>query len=147
MKQPCYLHRRAEIVKIFFYIIALAVIPLMLASCFNKKEAAPAPAPTGSVDRTEGGNAPGQITMQPAQSIPGRAVQKAISEKCKENLRQIRMSIFADKDSNGGSYPATLGDAVKGGGYVTSCPIGHEQYTYDPETGKVNCPHPGHEVY
>ncbi|MEI6521256.1 MAG: hypothetical protein WCO98_14660 [bacterium] len=145
MKQLCS-HHRANFVKFFFYLIAIAVIPLILASCFNKQE--PAPAETSSnVDRTVAGGAPGQITSEPAQSIPGRAVQKAISEKCKENLRQIRMSIFADKDSNGGTYPATLGDAVKGGGYETSCPIGHEQYTYDPETGKVKCPHPGHEDY
>jgi hypothetical protein len=146
MKQLCSL-RRANFVKLFFYILAMAIIPFILASCFGKQQAA-APAETSSnVDRTEAGGAAGQITSEPAQSIPGRAVQKAISEKCKENIRQIRLSIFADKDSNGGQYPATLGDAVKGGGYATSCPIGHEQYSYDSETGKVNCPHPGHEDY
>jgi hypothetical protein len=146
MKQLCSL-RRAKFVKSFFYILVLAAIPFILASCFNKQEPVPAETSSTNVDRTVAGGAPGQITSEPAQSIPGRAVQKAISEKCKENLRQLRLSIFADKDSNGGTYPATLGDAVKGGGYATSCPIGREQYTYDQETGKVNCPHPGHEDY
>ncbi len=147
MKQLCSLRRRAEFVKFFFYILALAAIPLILTSCFEKK-AAPASDTSSNVDRTVAGGAPGQITMEPAQSVPGRAIQKAISEKCKEQLRQLRMSIVADKDTNGGSLPATINDVGKGGEFMAkSCPIGHEQYVYDPETGKIYCPHPGHEEY
>ena len=145
MKQLCSPRRRAEHVKLFLYIIALAVIPLILASCFNKP-AAPPPAAT-NVDRTEGGNAPGQITMEPAQSIPGRAIQKAIGEKCKENLRQLRMMIRSEMDTNGGTPPASLASLNLHGEFPTSCPIGHEQYVYTPETGLLKCPHPGHEDF
>jgi hypothetical protein len=28
-----------------------------------------------------------------------------------------------------------------------ACPIGKEAYLYDAASGKVQCPHPGHEKY
>ena len=30
---------------------------------------------------------------------------------------------------------------------ISKCPVGGEAYTYNPQTGEVHCPHPGHERY
>jgi len=104
-----------------------------------------APGGPGPVDRTVGGSAPGQVTSAPAQSLPGRVLQKAIGEKCSENLRQVRAAIEAARGADG-SYPESLA-AVQDISQISSCPLGHEPYVYDQKTGEVHCVHPGHEKF
>jgi len=43
--------------------------------------------------------------------------------------------------------PKTLAEVRGLGNDMKQCPIGKEPYEYDPATGKVHCPHPGHEKY
>jgi hypothetical protein len=145
MKPVCCRPRRTERAWAFALLLALLALScLVLTSC--KKQADESP-DTAVVDRTEGGYAPGQIRPEPAQSVPGKAVQRAIGHKCQENLRQVRMLIMSAKmDSEDGTHPASL-TALPEAARISSCPLGHEAYTYDPATGEVHCPHPGHEKY
>jgi hypothetical protein len=79
----------------------------------------------------------------------GAALYKAKDTQCKNHLDQIRQIIYVQVETNGDdqpTYPATL-DEIRGIGSMKNCPIGKEPYVYDPATGKVGCPHPGHEKY
>ena len=80
-------------------------------------------------------------------TVIGRAMLKADDTACKEQVSQVRQLIYASTDHVSDTYPTSL-DAVSGlpNGYDI-CPIGEEQYDYDPSTGEVSCPHPGHEEY
>ncbi len=80
-------------------------------------------------------------------TIPGRVRYKAKDDVCRENLSQVRSAIqIAESSSADDKPPATL-DELHIGSMIT-CPIDpHEPYNYDPATGKVSCPHPGHEKY
>ena len=70
---------------------------------------------------------------------------RAYDVDCQSNLRQDRMAIGMAHDSDAdGKFPATLND-VPGTAGIRKCPDGGEPYTYDPQTGEVHCPHPGHE--
>ena len=70
---------------------------------------------------------------------------KANDVVCQSNLRQDRMAIGIAHDGDpDGKYPATL-DEVPGTSGIRKCPDGGENYVYDPQTGTVTCPHPGHE--
>jgi hypothetical protein len=79
-------------------------------------------------------------------SIPGRAIYKAHGEQCRENLRELRMMIQMATDDRGSVFPATLTD-VPDSIKVRTCPIGGQDYIYDPNTGKVYCNTPGHENF
>ncbi|HVL39864.1 MAG TPA: prepilin-type N-terminal cleavage/methylation domain-containing protein [Fimbriimonadaceae bacterium] len=78
-------------------------------------------------------------------TVPGAARMKAFDTQCKSNLGQVRQSLqlAATLDE---PYPATLQETRLGDGFY-HCPIGKEPYQYDPSTGRVACPHPGHEKY
>ena len=77
----------------------------------------------------------------------GRALLKGEDTACKAQVEQVRQLIYISTDHVSDTYPTSL-DAVSGlpNDYDT-CPIGEEQYDYDPSTGEVSCPHPGHEEY
>jgi|GEM_PF-1782179 len=79
-------------------------------------------------------------------TIPGRAISKARGEQCMENLRQLRMLIQLATDDRGGVFPTSLTD-VPDSIQVRSCPIGGQDYAYDPDSGKVSCTTPGHEGF
>lgn len=80
-------------------------------------------------------------------TIPGAARAKAFDDVCMSNLKQVRMSISISHDSNGDEgYPATIEETRLGKDFYR-CPLGHEPYSYDPQTGTVKCVHPGHEKY
>lgn len=88
----------------------------------------------------------GPVGDQPA-SVPGRAIQKAHSMECQQDLRQLRMLINMSKgEGESGGYPQSL-EAMPEASKIRTCPVGGEPYTYDPTTGRVSCPHPGHEGY
>jgi type II secretory pathway pseudopilin PulG len=75
----------------------------------------------------------------------GRSAAAAKDVVCRNNLQQIRMAIQVEQTNSGN--PTSLADLPGFTAESLNCPIGHEPYTYDASTGKVTCPHPGHESY
>ncbi len=83
---------------------------------------------------------------QGEKSIPGRAMDKGKEVVCQNNLQQIRSNVQLMMIEGG--PPASLQEAASGlGDDFMRCPVGGEAYVYDPQTGAVYCPHPGHERY
>ncbi len=77
-----------------------------------------------------------------AQTTLGKAVQKGESVECQSNLRQLRLMI--QMKAMEGSNPGQLDPAW---GVPLRCPVSGYEYRYDPESGRVWCPTPGHENY
>ncbi len=77
-----------------------------------------------------------------ATTTPGRAIEKAKSVECANNLRQLRMLIQTEMTVEG-DYPKKLN--AENGGALTHCPVSGKAYSYDPRTGRVWCTTPGHE--
>lgn len=79
------------------------------------------------------------------KTIPGAAKLSAEDQVCKSNLSQVRQGLaIANIGAEG--HPDSIQDAHIGEQFY-SCPIGHEPYQYDPQTGAVHCVHPGHESF
>jgi hypothetical protein len=76
----------------------------------------------------------------------GGAIMTAKDQACASNLQQVRQGLEAAKLSNGDSNPSDIKDAGIGDSFYV-CPVGGEPYVYDPSTGQVHCPHPGHEKF
>jgi hypothetical protein len=71
----------------------------------------------------------------------------ALDTQCRNDVEQVRLAIKMAHDTGGDeSFPANL-EATKLGDSFYKCPVGGEKYIYDPATGEVHCPHPGHEKY
>lgn len=79
-----------------------------------------------------------------ASSVRGPIAQ-ARDTVCRSNLDQIRSAIQT-QTIGGGSPPSSLSDLALPPD-ITKCPSGGEPYRYDASTGRVSCPHPGHEGY
>lgn len=80
-------------------------------------------------------------------TIPGLAKYAAKDDVCRSDLGQCRTGIQLFHTTNGDEgWPASLNELHLGND-MTHCPVGHEAYVYDPSTGQVHCPHPGHEKY
>jgi Tfp pilus assembly protein PilE len=80
-------------------------------------------------------------------TMPGVAKYAAKDEICKNYLSQIRASVQIYASTNGDqALPEKIEDTHLGNTFYV-CPVGGEKYEYDPKTGKVHCPHPGHENY
>lgn len=79
----------------------------------------------------------------------GAAMWKSKDTQCKNNMSQIRQLIYVQVSASGDEEPnpASLNEVQGLPSSMRNCPIGKEAYQYDPSTGKVNCPHPGHEKY
>jgi hypothetical protein len=78
-----------------------------------------------------------------AQTVLGQALQKGESAECVQNLRQLRLQIEMEKQSTG-EYPPALD---RKWGISLTCPVSNLPYKYDPRTGRVWDPTPGHEAY
>jgi prepilin-type N-terminal cleavage/methylation domain-containing protein len=65
--------------------------------------------------------------------------------ECQTYLLQVRQGINMAK-INEERLPESMA-ALKLPAEVTHCPVGGEEYTYDPAKAEVHCPHPGHENY
>lgn len=76
----------------------------------------------------------------------GLAKLKADDTVCQSNLGQVRIALQVAATNADDKYPDTLAETRLPAEFY-SCPLGKEPYTYNPATGKVNCPHPGHEKY
>lgn len=112
-------------------VVALAIVCVLAATYFMK--------PGGS-SRPDG---KGTTTV-------GAALYSAKDTQCKNHLDQIRQIISIEVETSGDTeptYPASINDVRGIGSSMKQCPIGKEPYAYDPATGKVSCPHPGHEKY
>ena len=78
-----------------------------------------------------------------AQTTLGRALQKGESVQDIENLRQLRMSIQMYREQNEQNPPAL----DPKWGVPLTCPVSDQPYSYDPQTGKVWDPTPGHQGF
>jgi hypothetical protein len=77
-------------------------------------------------------------------TMPGKAREQAESAVCRNNLQQLRAAIGTQLATTGENPPDL---ASLSAGVSTTCPVGEEEYVYDPSTGQVSCAHPGHEGY
>ena len=112
-------------------LVALVIIGIVAAVMFS--------GPPSSVDK-DSDLLEGTSTKK---SVPGRAIDKAKSVACREQLTQIRYGIKMYVISND-SNPPTLKDAVPNVSTAYfQCPVSNRLYTYDPAAGQVQCPsHP-----
>jgi hypothetical protein len=76
----------------------------------------------------------------------GLAELAAKDTVCRSNLAQVRAALIIAQSNNDEKFPDTLEETKLGNDFY-KCPLGGEKYIYDPTTGKVYCPHPGHEKY
>ena len=90
-------------------------------------------------------NAPKRADGQ-GETVIGRSMLAAKDDKCLSNLGQTRQFIQIATDPVDDTRPQSLDEAKVPHDFQV-CPIGKESYTYDPATGQVHCPHPGHEKY
>lgn len=79
-------------------------------------------------------------------TTPGMAIEQAKNVECRTNLGQIRQAIEIFKMTNENNPPRTLDD-LRLPTESTHCPVGKQEYTYDPQTGQVRCSTPGHDRY
>ena len=116
-------------------LIVVAVIAMMAGVYFawyNPKHSA------GLKKSIEGG--PEDVPGGTAETVLGKAMQKAESVDCMNDLSQVRQSIVM-YSSDAGSYPPNL-EALNLPAMI-HCPVSGAAYQYDPQTGTVRCPtHP-----
>lgn len=79
-------------------------------------------------------------------TVLGQVRYDAKDTVCRSNLGQLREALMIAQSNNDEKYPETLQETKLGDDFY-KCPLGGEKYIYDPTTGKVYCPHPGHEKY
>jgi hypothetical protein len=79
-------------------------------------------------------------------TVMGQAELAAKDDVCRSNLGQDRQALTIAQMNNDEKFPENLED-IKFPKEFYKCPVGGEKYVYDPATGKVSCPHPGHEKY
>lgn len=75
------------------------------------------------------------------------AIQQANDTVCLTNMMSVRQSIAVARTANEGPLPATLAEMPGLSADLRKCPVGGEPYEYDPRSGAVRCPHPGHQAY
>lgn len=142
MKQVCSRPRRVKRApdwRLLVLILGALALLSVLGSCGKSKPAATQPSQSNDQGYT--------LTTEPAQTLPGRVLQRAEGVGCQENLKQLREMIMMAKDENeNGSYPASL-EQLSGAEKIIYCPVCHKEYQYDPTTGRVWCTFPGHESY
>ncbi len=78
-----------------------------------------------------------------AQTPLGQALQKGQSVECQQYLLQLRSFIRMEKDSTG-EYPAALDPKW---GLPLKCSVSGQPFGYDPASGRVWDPTPGHEKF
>jgi len=116
-------------------LLVVVVIIAILAVVFMRGNNAFSAAGTGS-PRPDG----------KGTTIPGLLIAKAKDDVCLLHLKDLRMALSIVHDNGDDKWPATL-EETKQGSEFYSCPLGHEPYKYNSETGDVKCVHPGHEKY
>jgi type II secretory pathway pseudopilin PulG len=92
---------------------------------------------------------PGAFGPNSSSKAGGLAAAKesATAVACKTNLQQIR-SALQMAQMEGGGNPASLEDLAQANPNLQlNCPVGGEEYQYDPGSARVWCAHPGHEGF
>jgi len=91
-----------------------------------------------------------RATKEPAQSVLGKAYQKAQGVECQSNLSQLRqlMQIKVDetRDESGEAPTFTSLSEIGAPSSVTKCPISKKPYTLN-EGNRVTCTFEGHENF
>jgi prepilin-type N-terminal cleavage/methylation domain-containing protein len=70
-------------------------------------------------------------------------MQQARSVDCANNLSQIRMAYTMATAADEENKPRSLAD-LRLPDSIVNCPVGKVPYQFDPNTGQVRCPYPGH---
>jgi hypothetical protein len=84
------------------------------------------------------------LPVSTKKTVPGAALDQAKMVECRNNLDQIRKAIQMENLSGEEGLPSSL-QALSGiPNSMKSCPVSHRPYTYNPQTGQVFCPTPGH---
>lgn len=87
-----------------------------------------------------GGRAGGKVVRAP--------ITVARDAVCRTDLNSVRQSIQAAAAGDPDGRPVgSLDELRELTPDLKRCPVGGEPYVYDPRTGQVRCPHPGHESY
>lgn len=71
-------------------------------------------------------------------------IQRAKGVECTNNLQQIRQSLQMAGISE--EKPQSLQELRGIPASMLKCPVGHEDYRFDPQSQRVMCPRPGHEA-
>ncbi len=79
-------------------------------------------------------------------TVLGQVRYDAKDTVCRSNIGQVRQALIIVQSANDEKFPDTI-EETKLPKEFYKCPLGGEKYQYDPTTGKVTCPHPGHEKY
>jgi len=86
-----------------------------------------------------------------ARTKNGRAatpLARAHDTECLYNIRSVRQALevykTGDPDSKNAQSLTELRELTP---EMRQCPVGKVPYRYDPVTGEVHCPYPGHENY
>lgn len=75
-------------------------------------------------------------------------MQRARSTECINNLSQLRQGFRLATLEEDAARPQTLREVGRGfPESMFSCPVGKQPYRFDPNTGQIGCPQPGHESY
>jgi hypothetical protein len=81
---------------------------------------------------------------------PGKGhtpTERAHDVECMNNVHQVHLAIMAAQAGDtDGKNPASLQE-LKLPAEMLTCPVGKVPYVYDPATGEVHCPYPGHEKF
>jgi prepilin-type N-terminal cleavage/methylation domain-containing protein len=128
--------RGASLIELLIVVVIIALLASVLYIGFGSRVL-----PISPASPDEAGRPDGQGT-----TVAGAAVARAKDEKCRQQISQIRQIISMDTMA-GEPPPASLQEAGTLPASFLQCPIGGETYVYDPSSGRVTCPHPGHEGF
>jgi hypothetical protein len=90
------------------------------------------------------GSSASNPTAPPASRV-GEVRQAAESVECRNNLSQIRAAIQM-RTTTDETFPSSLNELGLPASMLV-CPVSQQPYQYDPATGQVRCPTPGHMRY
>lgn len=79
-------------------------------------------------------------------TLVGRVKYSAKDVECRSNLNQVRQAVMIFRSTNDDLPPEDITYTRLGQDFY-KCPVGGEPFTYEPQSGDVKCPHPGHEKY
>ncbi|MBL8048708.1 MAG: hypothetical protein JNJ45_08505 [Chthonomonas sp.] len=85
---------------------------------------------------------------QEGHTVVGQTFARAKDEVCMSNLRSLRQSVelYRSQSEDNANPPVLIGlPGIPES--MTSDPIDHKPYEYNPATGEVKCNHPGHSKY
>lgn len=129
-------HSAFSLIEILVVILIIGLLASVLYVGFGSRTLPISPQDPSQTERPDG---QGTTTL-------GGAVARAKDEQCRQQITQLRQMIDMQTMS-GDSPPASLDEVGTQPATFHRCPIGGESYSYDPSSGRVTCPHPGHEGF